>query len=87
MLQFADGNGRQFGTLYPVRIFSDDPDQDERHVADYRATLSYLLTSYYDHLVEWSNQYLGLKFSGQVGYNFPVDMVNSPRFLLQSTSS
>lgn len=73
----SDGNGRQFSTEYPLRIFSDDPSFDEIHVTDYRATLSYLLTTYYDHLVQWSNQYLGLKFSGQVGYNFPVDMVTT----------
>jgi hypothetical protein len=69
-------NGLQFDTIYPTRFVSSTPTLDYGIIADYRATLSYLLTTYYDHLVQWSNDYLGLPFSGQVGYNMPVDMAS-----------
>lgn len=69
------GNGLGFGTTYPLQIFSDNPVQAQGYIADYRDTLTYLLTTYYDHLVQWSREYLGLSFSGQIGYNLPVDML------------
>lgn len=34
------------------------------------------MTLYYEHLTEWSERFLGLEFSGQAGYNLPVDMVS-----------
>lgn len=80
------GNGLGFNTTYPLRIFSDDPVREQGYVADYRATLSYLLATYYDALVEWSHEYLGLNFSGQIGYNLPVDMVTSVKARLISVS-
>jgi len=79
----SHGNGYS-GTVYPAWIFSDAADRGHGYVADYRATLSYLLTTYYDHLVQWSNEYLGREFSGQTGYNLPVDMVKFPFKILLS---
>jgi hypothetical protein len=34
-----------------------------------------LLGQYYDTFVNWTNSYLGLQFSGQIGYNLPTDML------------
>lgn len=86
----AYGNGLGFGTLYPQRFFSDAPDRDQGYITDYRATLSYLLGTYYEHLTDWSNNYLGLGFSGQIGYNLPVDMVSRlallTHMLIEATS-
>jgi hypothetical protein len=73
----AVDNGLSSGSVYTDRVYSDAPDRGQGYVSDYRATMSSLLTVYYEHLVKWSKKYLGLEFSGQVGYNLPVDMVSS----------
>lgn len=72
----AHDNGLGFGSLYLDRIYTDAPDRGQGYVSDYRATMSSLLALYYKHLVNWSKRYLGLEFSGQVGYNLPVDMAS-----------
>lgn len=70
-------NGLGFSSSYPQRFYTDEMDQGRGYVDDYRATMTSLLMEYYKHLVEWSNQYLGMEFSGQMGYNLPVDMASS----------
>ncbi|KAH7417837.1 hypothetical protein BKA64DRAFT_738388 [Cadophora sp. MPI-SDFR-AT-0126] len=71
----AAGNGLSFGTTNPDRVYTDAPDRGQGYVSDYRTTMTSLLTLYYEHLVEWSERFLGLEFSGQVGYNLSVDML------------
>ncbi|PVH72560.1 hypothetical protein DL98DRAFT_610481 [Cadophora sp. DSE1049] len=71
----AVDNGLGFGTTYPDRVYTDAPDRGQGYVSDYRSTMTSLLTLYYEHLAEWSERFLGLEFSGQVGYNLPVDML------------
>lgn len=71
-------NGLAWGINYNNTFVTDAPDQGQGFIADYRAILSYLLLTYYETLTKWSNEYLGLQFSGQIGYNLPVDMVRSP---------
>ncbi|KAH8647380.1 hypothetical protein BX600DRAFT_390073 [Xylariales sp. PMI_506] len=61
----------------PATFITDDADQGFPFVADYRSTMSRLLTTYLANLTAWSNEYLGLKFSQQVGYNLPVDMLEA----------
>jgi hypothetical protein len=70
----AQNNGGYTNT-YLNWFVTDGPDQGQGYVADYRATLGSLLNTYYDAITAWSNDYLGLQFSAQVGYNLPVDMV------------
>jgi hypothetical protein len=93
VMLLAVDNGIGFGAVYPDRVYTDEEDRGEGYVADYRATMSSLLTDYYKHLVKWSEKYLGMEFSAQVGYNLPVDMVclvnlpietfNFPNFLFR----
>lgn len=45
-------------------------------VSDFLSTLNVGLEAYYNHLVNFTNS-LGLKFSGQIGYNLPVDMLRA----------
>jgi hypothetical protein len=73
----AVDNGLSFNSEYTDRVYSDAPDRGQGYVADYRATMSSVLNIYYEHLVKWSEQYLGLEFSAQTGYGLPVDMVSS----------
>lgn len=44
-------------------------------VADFRRLLTILSKSYTDHLTKWGYDVLGLEFSGQWGYNSPIDML------------
>lgn len=75
MILHSGTNGLQFGVAYPIIITSDDPDQDRGVIDDYRDTLTIGLQSYYQALSNWSRAYLGTEFSGQTGYNLPVDAV------------
>lgn len=59
----------------PIRFITDGSDQGDGFVADFRYTMTYLLTTYLEYLNEWTHQTLGLQFSQQVGYNLPVDML------------
>jgi hypothetical protein len=67
---------------YPVAYITDAADHGQGYVADWRSTMTSLLSDYYQHLVDWSQSYLGSPFSGEVGYNLPVDMVSFPRLQL-----
>jgi hypothetical protein len=69
-------NGLGFGVDYPTQFITDDSDEGQRYVEDYRDSLTYSLTTYYQHLVDWSAHYLGVQFSAQVG-NLPVDNVST----------
>lgn len=61
---------------YPnVEFVTDTGDGGAGFVADFRSTLTSLLQIYYEHIINWSHEYLGLEFSGQIGYNLPVDML------------
>jgi hypothetical protein len=68
----AIDNDLGFGSVYLDRVYTDASDRGQRYVSDYRATMTSLLTLYYEHLTEWSERFLGL----EVGYNLPVDMVS-----------
>lgn len=71
----AQSSGLQFMVEYPVGYITDAEDQGQGYVSDWRTTMTYLLGTYYKHLVDWSHSYLSSNFSAQVGYNMPVDMV------------
>lgn len=80
IMLLSEGNGLLLssqGEPIPNSFITDAPDRGQGYVSDFRATLTHLLSTYYDHLTNWSNEYLGLQFSAQVGYNFPVDMVGT----------
>ncbi|KAI0107934.1 hypothetical protein F4776DRAFT_414946 [Hypoxylon sp. NC0597] len=59
----------------PVQFITDSNDTDARVIADFRSILSTGLSSYLRNLTSWTQQFLGLEFSQQVGYNLPVDML------------
>jgi hypothetical protein len=75
VMLLAQSSGLQFMVEYPVGYITDAADQGQGYVSDWRATMTYLLGTYYQHLVDWSHSYLKSNFSAQVGYNMPVDMV------------
>ncbi|KAI1409815.1 hypothetical protein F5Y13DRAFT_202982 [Hypoxylon sp. FL1857] len=59
----------------PVQFITDSSDTDAGVIADFRSTLSAGLSDYLLDLTNWTQQFLGLQFSQQVGYNLPVDML------------
>ncbi|KAI1399275.1 hypothetical protein F4819DRAFT_465758 [Hypoxylon fuscum] len=59
----------------PVRFVTDSKDEGAGVIADFRSTLSMGFTSYLTNLNNWTQQFLGLQFSQQPGYNLPVDML------------
>ncbi|KAL3495077.1 hypothetical protein BJX62DRAFT_246400 [Aspergillus germanicus] len=69
-------NGLGFKPQPATWWVTDEEDAGNRHVADYRATLADLNGEYIKTLGEWSKS-LGVKFSTQVGYNLPVDMLTN----------
>ncbi|KAJ0416913.1 hypothetical protein BJY00DRAFT_325925 [Aspergillus carlsbadensis] len=69
-------NGLGHKPLPPTWWITDEEDAGNRHIADYRATLGELNAEYLKSLGEWSRS-LGVKFSTQVGYNLPVDMISN----------
>ncbi|PVH71603.1 hypothetical protein DL98DRAFT_383782, partial [Cadophora sp. DSE1049] len=73
VMLLASNNGLGLNPPGPENFETDAPGRGQAYVDDYRSTLSYLLTTYYQHLVDWSREYLGMQFSGQIGYNLPVD--------------
>ncbi|KAE8327854.1 hypothetical protein BDV39DRAFT_204569 [Aspergillus sergii] len=58
-----------------VSVILDSGDKGAGVVADFLSTLTQGLDSYYTYLTQWTHRKLGLKFSAQVGYNTPVDML------------
>ncbi|KAE9985229.1 hypothetical protein EG328_007769 [Venturia inaequalis] len=44
-------------------------------IADFRNLLTILSKTYTDYMTEWGNRVLDMQFSGQWGYNFPIDML------------
>ncbi|ETS76560.1 hypothetical protein PFICI_11947 [Pestalotiopsis fici W106-1] len=58
------------------RIVVDAAAFNKGVVGDFLSTLNVGLGNYYNHLVNFTNS-LGLKFSGQIGYNLPVDMLRA----------
>ncbi|KAJ8098505.1 hypothetical protein POJ06DRAFT_136574 [Lipomyces tetrasporus] len=81
----AQEMGSSIGSTFFV---FDTPNEGAGIVGDYRETLTYLLGIYYDWLTNWTNSYLNLQFSGQIGYNLPVDMLsNIPRVNAPETES
>lgn len=71
----AGNEGFQAQAGGPITFVTDAPDQGAGVVADFRSTLTSGLEAYLGYLTQWSNSYLGLEFSQQVGYNLPVDML------------
>jgi hypothetical protein len=66
-------NGLNFGINYHTAIETDASDKGEGYIEDYRSALTVSMQSYYKALTEWSRTYVNAEFSGQVGYNIPVD--------------
>lgn len=60
-----------------MQFLTDVGDGGAGFVADFRATLTSLLMVYYKHIIDWSHEYLGMEFSGQIGWNLPVDMLQA----------
>ncbi|KAL4985144.1 hypothetical protein BDW68DRAFT_199006 [Aspergillus falconensis] len=69
-------NGLGFKPQPSTWWITDEEDAGNRHIADYRATLAELNGKYLKSLGEWSKS-LGVRFSTQVGYNLPVDMLTN----------
>ncbi|KAH7409052.1 hypothetical protein BKA64DRAFT_773603 [Cadophora sp. MPI-SDFR-AT-0126] len=65
VMLLASNNGLGLNPPGPENFETDAPGRGQAFVDDYRSTLSYLLTTYYQHLVDWSREYLGMQFSGQ----------------------
>ncbi|KAJ5610735.1 hypothetical protein N7510_007454 [Penicillium lagena] len=57
-----------------VSVRTDTIDGGAGVVDDFLSTLTGRLQSYYEYIVDWTHS-LGLEFSGQMGYNLPVDML------------
>ncbi|KAI0839450.1 hypothetical protein F5Y06DRAFT_303174 [Hypoxylon sp. FL0890] len=75
-LPLLAGNEGYIATLGgPVEFTTDSNDTNAGVIADFRSTLSLGLSDYLLNLTTWSQQFLGLQFSQQVGYNLPVDML------------
>ena len=88
LLAGKNGQQAQLASIGPVFFVLDTADHGVGILGDYRQTMTHLLGSYYDWLNTWSNSYLNLKFSGQIGYNLPVDMLaNIPRVDAPETES
>ncbi|KFZ03789.1 hypothetical protein V502_10661 [Pseudogymnoascus sp. VKM F-4520 (FW-2644)] len=66
-------NGLTIGQNYPTSIKTDAEDGGQGYVEDYRNALTTSLQYYYKALTDWSKSYVGAEFSGQIGYNLPVD--------------
>ncbi|KAL1984134.1 hypothetical protein VTN96DRAFT_9439 [Rasamsonia emersonii] len=65
-------NGHAKQSNPPVWWVTDEPDNGNSHIADYRKTLA---AQYHKYLNTWAEDYLGLEFSAQVSYNLPMDML------------
>ncbi|KAF7514705.1 hypothetical protein G7054_g15078 [Neopestalotiopsis clavispora] len=67
---------------------TDEPDEGNSHIADYRSTLAGLYREYLTALNDWAHDYLGLGFSAQISYNLPMDMLaNIPSVSVPETES
>ncbi|KAI6796311.1 hypothetical protein KC332_g16491 [Hortaea werneckii] len=70
-------NGKYMNSNPDVWWVSDEPDQGNGHIADYRATLANRYQSYLTGLNAWAEEYLKLPFSAQISYNLPMDMLEN----------
>lgn len=68
-------NGKYKQSNPPIWYVTDEPDQGNAHIADYRATLASQYQIYESELTKWTNEYLSLQFSAQLSYNLPMDML------------
>ncbi|KAL4870900.1 hypothetical protein BDV12DRAFT_207278 [Aspergillus spectabilis] len=67
-----------YTTRSPSNIYIlDTEDQGEGILADFRNLLSSLSKEYTDFIQQWSHDVLGMDFSAQMGYNMPVDMLQT----------
>lgn len=64
-----------------VSFQTSSPDNGSSFVNDFRATLTNLYGDYVHHWTNWSNAYLNLQQSAQVGYNLPVDIQSNTPFV------
>lgn len=65
-------------TRPPKNIYIlDTEDMGEGVLADFRGLLSSLSKEYTDHIQKWSHDVLGMDLSSQIGYNMPVDMLQT----------
>ena len=65
-------------TRTPTNIYVlDTEDQGDGILADFRGLLSSLSREYTDHMKQWSREILGMDFSAQMGYNMPMDMLQT----------
>ncbi|KAI7630515.1 hypothetical protein KC343_g4583 [Hortaea werneckii] len=70
-------NGKYMNSNPDVWYVSDESDQGNDHIADYRATLANRYQSYLTGLNDWAERYLKLPFSAQISYNLPMDMLEN----------
>jgi len=65
-------------TRTPTNIYVlDTEDQGDGILADFRGLLSSLSKEYTDHIELWSRETLHMDFSAQMGYNMPIDMLQT----------
>ncbi|RFU31735.1 hypothetical protein B7463_g4619, partial [Scytalidium lignicola] len=74
-------NGLAKNSVPSVWWVTDENDNGTSHIADYRATLTNQYRKYLTTLTSWAEQYLGLKFSAQISYNLPMDMLSNVPFV------
>lgn len=77
LLAGRNGLLSQASSIGPHFFILDTEDQGAGIVGDWRHTMATLLGTYYNWLVHWTNSYLDLQFSGQIGYNLPKDMLSN----------
>lgn len=71
----SQGNGDSLSGLFGIAFQTDAVDTGQSYVSDFRSTRTKLYGEYLQHWTNWSNSFLGLEMSAQVGYNLPVDML------------
>jgi hypothetical protein len=64
------------GAAEPQWYITDEPDAGNKHIADYRQTLTEGYGEYLSTYTAWAES-LGLQFSAQVSYNLAMDMLTN----------
>ncbi|ORY00972.1 hypothetical protein BCR34DRAFT_102101 [Clohesyomyces aquaticus] len=68
-------NGHYKNSNPGVWWVTDEMDEGNSHIADYRATLASQYQIYESTINKWVEEYLNLQFSAQLSYNLPMDML------------
>ena len=70
-------NGHNLNSNPSVWWVTDEPDNGNNHIADYRATLARGYQAYLTGINEWAQGYLNMQWSAQISYNLPMDMLEN----------